>query len=110
MASLFGVERLLMGTDYPYDMGEYDPIGHIASVDPSATPIGRQLPAEMRRRCLDFRKAVPQQAGPLLYRHGRACPCQVRTSWKRSTAVVARIVMARLVRTGANIAGHVAIP
>jgi aminocarboxymuconate-semialdehyde decarboxylase len=22
-----------MGTDYPFDMGEYDPVGHIASVE-----------------------------------------------------------------------------
>jgi aminocarboxymuconate-semialdehyde decarboxylase len=22
-----------MGTDYPYDMGEYDPVGHVASVE-----------------------------------------------------------------------------
>nr|WP_294504991.1 amidohydrolase family protein [uncultured Rhodopila sp.] len=28
----FGVEKILLGTDYPYDMGEYDPIGHVASV------------------------------------------------------------------------------
>ncbi len=27
----FGTERLLMGTDYPYDMAEADPIGHLAS-------------------------------------------------------------------------------
>jgi aminocarboxymuconate-semialdehyde decarboxylase len=26
-----GTERLLMGTDYPYDMAEADPIGHLAS-------------------------------------------------------------------------------
>jgi len=32
LARLFGVEKILLGTDYPYDMGEYDPIGHIASV------------------------------------------------------------------------------
>lgn len=32
LAELFGVEKLLLGTDYPYDMGEYDPLGHIASV------------------------------------------------------------------------------
>ena len=30
---LFGAERILMGTDYPYDMGEYDPIGHVASLE-----------------------------------------------------------------------------
>ncbi len=28
----FGVDKILLGTDYPYDMGEYDPLGHIASV------------------------------------------------------------------------------
>lgn len=32
LVDLFGVEKLLLGTDYPYDMGEYDPLGHIASV------------------------------------------------------------------------------
>jgi len=29
----FGADRVLMGTDYPYDMAEYDPLGHIASVE-----------------------------------------------------------------------------
>ena len=29
----YGVDHIIMGTDYPYDMGEYDPIGHLASVD-----------------------------------------------------------------------------
>jgi aminocarboxymuconate-semialdehyde decarboxylase len=32
LAELFGIEKILLGTDYPYDMGEYDPLGHIASV------------------------------------------------------------------------------
>jgi aminocarboxymuconate-semialdehyde decarboxylase len=27
----FGADHILMGTDYPFDMGEYDPIGHIAA-------------------------------------------------------------------------------
>jgi aminocarboxymuconate-semialdehyde decarboxylase len=31
LVKLFGAEKLLLGTDYPYDMGEYDPIGHIGS-------------------------------------------------------------------------------
>ena len=26
-----------MGTDYPYDMAEYDPIGHVAAM-PASTP------------------------------------------------------------------------
>jgi aminocarboxymuconate-semialdehyde decarboxylase len=29
---VFGTDQILMGTDYPFDMGEYDPIGHLASV------------------------------------------------------------------------------
>ncbi len=33
LVDLFGADHVLMGTDYPFDMGEYDPIGHIASVE-----------------------------------------------------------------------------
>jgi predicted TIM-barrel fold metal-dependent hydrolase len=29
----FGVDHIIGGTDYPFDMTEYDPIGHIASVE-----------------------------------------------------------------------------
>jgi len=31
LVDVFGVEKLLMGTDYPYDMAESDPVGHLAS-------------------------------------------------------------------------------
>jgi len=33
LLAAFGPERLVMGTDYPFDMAEYDPIGHIAGLD-----------------------------------------------------------------------------
>src|SRR5439155_14556147 len=33
LVETFGADRVLMGTDYPFDMGEYDPIGHVASVE-----------------------------------------------------------------------------
>ena len=33
LVRLYGAEHIIMGTDYPYDMAEYDPIGHLASVD-----------------------------------------------------------------------------
>ena len=33
LVDVFGADRVLMGTDYPFDMGEYDPIGHVGSVD-----------------------------------------------------------------------------
>jgi aminocarboxymuconate-semialdehyde decarboxylase len=33
LLGFFGPDHVLMGTDYPYDMAEYDPIGHLASVE-----------------------------------------------------------------------------
>jgi aminocarboxymuconate-semialdehyde decarboxylase len=32
LVRLFGADHIIMGTDYPFDMAEYDPIGHVASV------------------------------------------------------------------------------
>jgi aminocarboxymuconate-semialdehyde decarboxylase len=31
LVRLFGADHVIMGTDYPFDMGEYDPIGHVAA-------------------------------------------------------------------------------
>lgn len=33
LVDLFGDDHVIMGTDYPFDMLEYDPIGHINSVE-----------------------------------------------------------------------------
>jgi len=33
LVKTFGVDHVVMGTDFPFDMIEHDPIGHIASVD-----------------------------------------------------------------------------
>ena len=33
LVKVFGPEKILMGTDFPYDMAEADPLGHIASVE-----------------------------------------------------------------------------
>jgi aminocarboxymuconate-semialdehyde decarboxylase len=30
MISLFGADHIVMGTDYPFDMAEYNPVGHVA--------------------------------------------------------------------------------
>ncbi|MBN9563336.1 MAG: amidohydrolase [Alphaproteobacteria bacterium] len=29
----FGVEKIMLGTDYPYDMGEYDPLEHLSTAE-----------------------------------------------------------------------------
>jgi aminocarboxymuconate-semialdehyde decarboxylase len=33
LVRLYGADHVLMGTDYPFDMAEYDPIGHVAAVE-----------------------------------------------------------------------------
>jgi len=33
LVQTFGADHVLMGTDYPYDMAEFDPVGHIAGVE-----------------------------------------------------------------------------
>jgi aminocarboxymuconate-semialdehyde decarboxylase len=33
LVRVFGADHVVMGTDYPYDMAEYDPLGHIAAVE-----------------------------------------------------------------------------
>ena len=38
----YGARQVVLGTDYPYDMGMYDPVGHIRSV-PGLKPADRAL-------------------------------------------------------------------
>jgi aminocarboxymuconate-semialdehyde decarboxylase len=33
LVKTFGIDHVLLGTDYPFDMAEYDPLGHVASVE-----------------------------------------------------------------------------
>jgi aminocarboxymuconate-semialdehyde decarboxylase len=33
LVKTFGADHVVMGTDYPYDMAESDPLAHIASVE-----------------------------------------------------------------------------
>ncbi len=33
LVKLYGAEKILMGTDFPYDMAESDPVGHVCSVE-----------------------------------------------------------------------------
>lgn len=33
LVKVFGPEKIMMGTDYPYDMAEYDPLGHILGAE-----------------------------------------------------------------------------
>ena len=33
LVRLYGADHIIMGTDYPFDMADYDPIGHVAGVE-----------------------------------------------------------------------------
>ena len=33
LVRVFGADHIVMGTDYPFDMAEFDPIGHVAGID-----------------------------------------------------------------------------
>jgi aminocarboxymuconate-semialdehyde decarboxylase len=33
LIEVFGADRILMGTDYPFDMAESDPVGHVAAIE-----------------------------------------------------------------------------
>jgi aminocarboxymuconate-semialdehyde decarboxylase len=52
LVRVFGADRVLMGTDYPFDMGEYDPIGHVASVETFDASTRAQIAGGNARRLL----------------------------------------------------------
>jgi aminocarboxymuconate-semialdehyde decarboxylase len=39
LVRLYGAEHILMGTDYPFDMADYDPIGHVCGAGLDATTV-----------------------------------------------------------------------
>jgi aminocarboxymuconate-semialdehyde decarboxylase len=88
LLDLFGPDRILMGTDYPYDMAEYNPIGHIAGVDGmDETTLAQiaggkamrllQLGWTLRRR--EFGFLLPHRQGWECARY--ACPDEIGTDF-----------------------------
>ena len=39
LVRLYGADQVIMGTDYPFDMADYDPIGHVASAGLDAATV-----------------------------------------------------------------------
>src|SRR4030095_7671568 len=39
LVRLYGADHVIMGTDYPFDMADYDPIGHVASAGLDASTV-----------------------------------------------------------------------
>jgi aminocarboxymuconate-semialdehyde decarboxylase len=52
LVKTFGAERILLGTDYPYDMAEYDPLGHLASVETLDATARAAIAGENARKLL----------------------------------------------------------
>jgi aminocarboxymuconate-semialdehyde decarboxylase len=49
LVRVFGVNQIVMGTDYPYDMAEYDPIGHVASAGLDAASVAAIVGSNARK-------------------------------------------------------------
>ena len=39
LVRLYGADRIVMGTDYPFDMGDYDPVGHVCGAGVDAATV-----------------------------------------------------------------------
>jgi aminocarboxymuconate-semialdehyde decarboxylase len=39
LVRLYGADHIVMGTDYPFDMGEYDPVGHVCGAGLNAAQV-----------------------------------------------------------------------
>jgi aminocarboxymuconate-semialdehyde decarboxylase len=39
LVRLYGADHILMGTDYPFDMADYDPVGHVCGADLDAESV-----------------------------------------------------------------------
>jgi aminocarboxymuconate-semialdehyde decarboxylase len=49
LVNVFGADNILMGTDYPYDMAESDPIGHLAAAGLDSATVASIAGGNLRR-------------------------------------------------------------
>ncbi len=61
LVKTFGPDHVVMGTDYPFDMADYDPVGHVASIAAfdSAT-VGKIVGGNTKRILGPVRFAAPR--------------------------------------------------
>ena len=79
LVKTFGADHIIMGTDYPFDMLEYDPIGHINSVESFDAQHARR--ARRRQREEDAGDVTARRAenpAPRFPRSPRRRCCAVR--------------------------------
>ena len=82
LVKVFGADHILMGTDYPFDMADYDPVGHVVG-DGDARRENRR--GDHRRECEEAigTVAAGQLFGIMRYR-------QANTGCSRSATRVCR--------------------
>jgi aminocarboxymuconate-semialdehyde decarboxylase len=54
LVRVFGADHIVMGTDYPFDMAEFDPIGHVAGVEGFDAATIAAITGGNARRLLDI--------------------------------------------------------
>ena len=71
LVRVFGADHVVMGTDYPYDMAEFDPLGHIAGVEGFDAATVAALPAAIPELWVSERGLLPR--GPSLAQGAAFC-------------------------------------
>src|SRR5262249_1405350 len=59
-----GPDHVLLGTDYPYDMAEYDPLGHIAAVEGFDAATVAALAGRNAKKLLDLERGIERDFRP----------------------------------------------
>ena len=72
LVRLYGADRIIMGTDYPFDMADYDPIGHVAGVEGFDAPPSPRSPAATPSDCWDCSRHVRHATAAIAQAGG--CP------------------------------------
>ena len=49
LVRLYGADKILMGTDYPFDMADYDPVGHVCGADLDAATVAAICGGNIKR-------------------------------------------------------------
>lgn len=52
LVKVYGADKIVMGTDYPYDMADYDPVQHLLSVDSFSDEVRAQIAGGNAKRLL----------------------------------------------------------
>ena len=68
LIKVFGVDHILMGTDYPFDMADYDPVGHVVNTESLDAKTVAAICGGNAKKLLGFNSSplFPRKRNPVL--------------------------------------------